>query len=178
MDLRQIRWSIALAVAIVLCGVLWFGGNTIKNLTVTRPLLNAMAAADSVEAVDMINGTDGLTVILTVKQGADLQTAYEAAMAQAGLKVQDAVYKVLVKDSNDPALAKLFRERIAFVLHEAIATGHYADLPDRVQAEAGDVKSTVTIDENHLYVTLQQGDKVLYKVIRRSANVSTGGETW
>lgn len=178
MDLRQIRWSIALVVAIVLCGVLWFGGNAFRSLTVTRPLLNAMASADSVADVEMINGTDGLSVILTVKEGADLQTAYEAAMAQAGLKVQDAVAKVLVKDSNDPALAKLFREQIAFVLHEAIATGHYAGLPERVQAAAGSVKSIVTIDEHYLYVTLQQGDKIQYEVIRRSGDVSMGGETW
>ncbi|HLO04622.1 MAG TPA: hypothetical protein VK191_16070 [Symbiobacteriaceae bacterium] len=178
MDLRQIRWSIALVVAIVLCGVLWFGGNAIRNLTVTRPLLNAMASADSVEDVEMINGTEGLTVILTVKEGADLQTAYEAAMAQAGLHAQNAVAKVLVKDSNDAAMARLFRERVAFVLHEAIATGHYAGLPDRVQEAAGFTRATVTIDERHLFVTMQTGDQRLYRVINRTTDVKTGGETW
>lgn len=178
MDLRQIRWSIALAVAIVLCGVLWFGGNALRTLTVTRPLQSAMAAVDGLENVQMINGTDGLTVILTVKQGADLQSAYEAAMAQAGVQAQNAVAQVLVKDSNDPALAKLYRERVAFVVHEAIATGHYAGLPAQVQAAAGTAQATVTIDGQHLYITLQEGDKMLHRVVSRKADVKTGGEIW
>jgi predicted RND superfamily exporter protein len=179
MDLRQIRWTVALVVAIVLCGVLWFGGNAIRTLTVTLPLQNAMASADSVEHVEMINGTDGLTVVLTVKPGADLQTAYEAAMAQAGLKAQHAVAHVVVKDSDDPVLTKLYRERIAFILHEAIATGRYADLPDRVRAAAGNLQATVTIDETHLYLTLQDGDKTLYQVVNRQvATPKTGGESW
>lgn len=178
MDLRQVRWSVALVVGILLCGVLWFGGNALRTLTVTRPLLAAMASPESVGEVEMINGTDGLTVIMSVNPGADLQTAYEAAMAQAGAQAQNAVAKVLVKDSNDPALAKLFRSKIAFVLHEAIATGRYADLPAKVQAVAGSTDVTVTIDERYLYLTLREGDKVLYRVIKRSLDIKTGGESW
>lgn len=179
MDLRQIRWSIALAVAIVLCGVLWFGGNAIRTMTVTRPLLSALAATDGVEAPELINGTDGLTVILTVKPGADLQTTYEAAMAQAGLRARDAVSQVLVKDSNDPAMAKLYRERVAFVIHEAVATGRYSGLPAQVQSAAGSMETTVTIDDSYLFVTMHDGDKVLYKVVnRKGAPVKAGGETW
>lgn len=76
-------------------------------------------------------------------------------------------------DQNNDALKKVFGQ-MQFALQEGITTGNFTGMEQtvRVQAEKAGVQLELEIDNNAIYVILNQGDAQLVEVIERHGQVN------
>jgi hypothetical protein len=190
MDFRQMKWHWSLLAGLLVFSGLWWGNSWLRARMVYTPVEQGLAACTAVERVAVEEGANGLILKVEPKADVDLETAYNQVLSTAERTAHDQPYQIQVVDERSPELEKLYREQIAFILHEAVATGRYSGLPQQVAAaaEAQGAKSLVTIDADRLYLTLSKEQKRLYAVVERhpaeakqkqkQTAEANGGEGW
>jgi hypothetical protein len=179
MDFRQIKWHWVLLAGVLVFSGLWWGNGWLRAAMVHAPVEQGLASCTDVQKVSVEDGANGLILKVEPKADADLETAYNQVVATAERTADGQPYQIQVVDERSPELEKLYREQIAFLLHEAIATGRYSGLPQQVAAaaEAKGAKSLVTIDADRLYLTLTKEQNRLYAVVDRHPTQAQNGQT-
>jgi len=93
----------------------------------------------------------------------------------AGLALQKLADNLPIRffDQNNEALKKVFGQ-MQFALQKGIATGDFTEMEQtvRVQAEKAGVQLELEIDNDAIYVILNQGDAQLVEVIERHGQVN------
>lgn len=104
----------------------------------------------------------------------DVVTNKIANLRQASLALQKLSdnYPIRFLDQNNDALKKVFAQ-IQFALQEGLAVGNFTDMEHnvRIQAEKAGVQIELEIDNDAIYVILNQGDAQLLEVIERHGQV-------
>jgi hypothetical protein len=93
---------------------------------------------------------------------------------QASLALQKLADNLPIRflDQNNDALKKVFGQ-IQFALQEGIALGNFKEMEQnvRIQAEKAGIQLELEIDNDAIYVILNQGDAQLLEVIERHGQV-------
>ncbi len=93
----------------------------------------------------------------------------------AGLALQKLADNVPIRffDQNNDVLMKVFAH-MQFALQEGITTGNFTGMEEtvRIQAEKAGVQLELEIDNDAIYVILNQGDAQLVEVIERHGQVN------
>jgi hypothetical protein len=169
MNLHQIRWPVVLLALAVSLGGLFGAGFLLKSQTVDQPLHEMLARAPQVESYTVVRSDDRQTITVRLKEAADLKKAY-GDLDQEVRKILKAVpYEIKVEDRRTPELEQA-AQRLDLYVQEALATGQFATMAERIEAEAAKVgaRASVAVDGQRVYVSIRKGDGYLYEVVQRT----------
>ncbi|KGP76930.1 hypothetical protein JT05_02245 [Desulfosporosinus sp. Tol-M] len=104
----------------------------------------------------------------------DVVTNKLTNLRQASLALQKLAGNVPIRflDQNNDALKKVFGQ-MQFALQEGIAQGNFTEMEQKArdQAEKAGIQLELEIDNDAIYVVLNQGDAQLLEVIERRGQV-------
>lgn len=141
-------------------GGMWAGQQLFVSRQLNGPLLSTVRALPGVQSASLTSS--GITV--TLRPGADLGQVYPqvgTALRVAG-KAPDAV---ALQNTDSRQLDNLAR-RINIVVAQGSATGQYVPMSQTIQSDAHHAKAgaVVAISDQHIFVTLMQGNARHYVV--------------
>lgn len=169
MSFKGVRLPVVVTILSLTLALLFGARWLYQNQALDRPVELAVRQVPGV--VDVRVTDQGDTVKVAVKAAdtpqleefvASLWRAIDSA--GSGSKVQ-----LQISDSRDAALQNAFYS-FHFYLQEAVATGHYSDLPARLSqvAEAAHLsRARVFVGPDYVYLQMHQGDHSLYEVVPR-----------
>lgn len=167
-QLRALRWPLVAASLAVTLGLLLAGSRAVQATFADAPLEQFLRAQPAVASftVDRAGGVRQVTVEL--KEVPDLGEAYRHL--EAGVRRHLGPRAVLVvRDRRTAALAEVFY-RVNPLIQEALATGRYGDLLEKVEARAralGAPQVRLTIDSQRVYLQIHGAGGYLYEVLPR-----------
>jgi len=170
------RWPVVLlTLAISLAGL--FGtGYLVKNHTVDQPLLQALSHMEALASYAVSPAGSAQEITVRLKPTADLKEAFAEVDGQARQILKATPYTIHVEDSRTPELEQV-ANRVDLYVQEGIATGEFAAMADRIEAEAGKLGAAaqVAVDSRRVYVALLKGQDYMYSVVERPV---LGGAPW
>lgn len=173
MNLQNLRWPVVVVTLVVALGVLFAGGFLVKSRTVNDPLAALYTASPAVEDFTIQESKDGFHITLKLSETVDLAQAYGELAEDTARLLAGTDYDLQVTDGRTPALEETER-RVNLYVQEALATGQFAAMADRVEEEALQAGQTarVAVDSQRVYVELREEDGYLYSVTERSNTLS------
>lgn len=168
MNLQQIRWPVVLLVLAISLGGLFGAGFLLKSTTVDQPLKEMLARSAAIEQYDVKRTGDTHEITVKLKESADLKATYTSLDEEVGKLLKSVPYVIKVEDRRTPELEQAAK-RLDLYVQEALATGHFATMADRLEAEAAKVGATaqVSVDSNRVYVAFKKDGGYLYSVVER-----------
>lgn len=166
-NLLEMRWPVVLISLVVSLGLLFGGYKLVQHQTVQAPMDVALHAIDGVQSYAWKDG-EIRHLQLTLRPGARLGQTY-AAVAQVMQELEPGEnVRIDVLDDRTPGLQVLC-DQANLAVQEGIQTGHYTEMAQQVAAlgQKAGVQASVTVDDRHLFVTLQQDGHRLLEVVRR-----------
>lgn len=107
------------------------------------------------------------TVYVSLNQNDDLQTVYNniEKIVQQQLGTE---YKLVLLDNRTPRL-KAVNELCQFPIQEAIATGNFQEMRQKVKkiAEEKHIDYSISVDSYNVYLSLKDQNGYLYEIIPR-----------
>ncbi|MBY6276307.1 hypothetical protein [Symbiobacterium thermophilum] len=170
MNLRQLRWPVVLVTLAVTLAGLFGAGQLVRSQTIDQPLATALAAVDGLAAFHLAEVGAVSEIAIEPAPGASLREVYGAVDRQVRQILKDRPYVIAVAGSGAGELEPLV-ERLNLYVQEAVATGAFAAMADRIAAEAAaaGAEAHMAVDERRVYLTVRQGDTCAYRVVERPA---------
>lgn len=162
------RWPVLVTTMIITLAVLFTAGYLLKTRTVDEPLEALLNASPLVESHATLRFGDRREITVTLKDTPDLERAFTTLDREVRQIVKGAPYALKIADHRSATLEATFR-RVNLFVQEALVTGHYADMAQRVEHEAAQSGATarLSVDQDHIYLQLKGADGYLYSVIER-----------
>lgn len=182
MPKKDYNWVVG-GLVLVLSLIALFGGQLLWNkYVVADPINKKFQSITGVEAVtvgqlnEQGKNNENVKIYLKLSKVSNLQYLYNEI--SNGLKQVDGgkKYDIVIQDTRTLALEQ-FYYTIHYYIQEAIFTGNFATMAERVNAKAAsdNVDAKVYVDTKNLYVTMIQGTAEMYVVISRDSS-SRGGK--
>jgi hypothetical protein len=172
-NLMEMRWPAVLVSLVVSLGLLFGGYRLVQHQTVEAPMDVALRAISGLQTYTWQSGA-ARRLQLELKPGARLGDTYAAVAAVLENLEPGSRIAIDIKDTRTPELQALY-DQVHLAVQEAIQTGHYTDMAARVDALAkqAHATATVTMDAQHVFVSLAQGDNHwLHAVVARPPSVA------
>lgn len=168
MNLQQIRWPVVLVTLAIGLGALFGAGFLLKSQTVDQPLREMLGKAPQVESYTVSREGDRQVITVRLKPSESLKTAHRELDQEISRLLKAVPYEIKIEDRRSPELEQA-AGRLDLYVHEALATGQFATMAERLEQEAQKVGATaeVAIDGKRVYVAVRKGDAYLYSVIER-----------
>lgn len=169
MNLQQIRWPVVMLVLAITLGGLFGAGFLLKSTTVDQPLKEMLSKADGIESYNVQRTGEAHEITVRLKESADLKGSYGAIDKEIRTLLNTVPYKITVEDRRSPELTQVSK-RLDLYVQEALATGQFATMADRVESEAQKMGAVaeVAVDGQRVYVALKKGEAYLYSVTERT----------
>lgn len=182
MSLHQIRWPVVILSLAITLAALFGAGFVLKSRTVEEPLRQVYASSPLVDSYTIDRPMDTYEIRLRLKEVPDLAEAYQQLNEKTNTILKGLPYTIIIEDRRSAQQTEAFR-RINLYVQEALATGKFADMADRIEQEAAKagLKARFSVDQERVYLQLNQADgSYLYSVLDRPVNkpatVTEGGE--
>lgn len=169
MNLQNLRWPVMIAATAVTLAVLVGAGFLVKSQTVEEPLRAVYANAAAVENSTIERQGDTYQIKVKFKDVPDFAPAFIQLHAETEKLLKQAPFEIVVEDQRNPKLDQAFR-RVNLFVQEALATGQFSAMADRVEAEAAKAGLTarLEVDNHRVFVQMKDGDSYLYSVAERT----------
>lgn len=168
-QLRALRWPLVAASLAVTLGLLLAGSRAVQATLADAPLDHFLRAQPAVAAINVERDGALRRVTVELKEVPDLAEAYRHLEAGVRRALGSDRFVLAVRDRRTAALSEVFY-RINPLIQEALATGRYGDLLEKVEARAralGAQQVRVGIDSRRVYVQVHGGGGYLYEVLPR-----------
>lgn len=166
MKKNEFRFVIAL-ISLLVVSAIFFGSYWLYNqYGVEKPLNDRIEIIPGVEKVTINNQEHELTVDVQLKHIDNLQGKYEEINKVLDSEVKNEEYQLNIKDRRNEKLQDAY-DNVQLMVYEAIANNRYMWLKEQMQTELNGIKYKLSVDENRLYIQMQDGDHFLYEVINR-----------
>ncbi|ASS75283.1 hypothetical protein CIG75_09985 [Tumebacillus algifaecis] len=163
--MSRIRLIPILAITCVTLSLLFGGWELYRNFGLVRPLEDQLMAAGTVEQVESVVNGQHREIKVTMKQVSDLQTAYEVVEKV----VQEALGPSVTIDLVDRRQDQLQQtyQNLQPTLYAGIAKGEFPEMIKSMSAQAKleGIESKISMNENHIFIELNQDGKYLYEVV-------------
>ncbi|MDF2628750.1 MAG: hypothetical protein K0R39_2581 [Symbiobacteriaceae bacterium] len=168
MNLQNMRWPVMVAVMATTLAVLFGAGYVVKSQTVEEPLKAVYAKSAVVETSAVQRQGDKYVITVKFKEVPDFASAYDELRLETEKVLKETPFTIKVEDQRNAKLEQSFR-RMNLYVQEALATGQFAAMADRVEAEAAAAGLTarLAVDNEHLFVQMNDGGAYLYSVAER-----------
>lgn len=169
MNLQNLRWPVILAAMAATLAVLFGAGFVVKSQTVEEPLRAAYAKSPVVETSNIERQGDKYVIKVKFKDVPDFAPAYGDLHDETEKLLKDTPFAIQVEDHRNPKLELTFR-RVNLYVQEALATGQFSAMADKVEAEAAKAGLTarLEVDNDRVFVQMHDSDAYLYSVAERS----------
>lgn len=171
MDWRKYNWALG-GIAVLVAFAVLFGGQLLwQKYTVAKPLDKIFSGVNGVEGTlweDSGKNGEPVKIYVTLKNVADLQKTYEDLVDGSEQILGRRSFKIIIKDSRTPEIEQFYYQ-IHYYVQEAIYTGNFATMADKIQeqARAEGVDVRVYVDISNVYVQVSQNTDSMYLVIPR-----------
>ncbi|NMA99930.1 MAG: hypothetical protein GX971_00205 [Firmicutes bacterium] len=188
MNFRKFKVQIALLAFLVVV-VIGLGASYLyKQTQIIKPLTEQLQNVNGVSDVNVEQNFlgQGARILVQLEIEREFSVGPVIGAVQEILATTSGNYALLLRDSADPSLVRLF-ERMQIAAEEAIVTGEFTSLEQRVQnlAENEGVTWQLAMDRDFIYLSLATGDSYLHRVISRGNNEGKvviytigGGNEW
>lgn len=168
MSLQNLRWPVVVAAMAVALTALFGGGFILKSRTVEEPLKMLYSGSPAVESHTFARDGDGYEITVMLKETPDLAKAYSALDQETKKILKEIPYTLKVEDHRDPELEDLYH-RVNLYVQEALATGQFATMADKVEQDAAKAGMTarLSVDTSRVYLQLKDKNGYLYSVADR-----------
>lgn len=142
----------------------------VSSATVTRPLAQAYSQLGFVRNFQLRNSASGVQVVVSAMPVDDLQVAYGQLHACTAQVLGHDRFTLTIEDQRDEYLKRVY-DGISLYVHEAIATGRFAEMISEAQAKCSEaqVDARIVVDLQRVYVSLKRGNSYLYEIVPRGA---------
>ncbi len=168
-NLRQIRWPVVLLVMAGVLGGLFGVGFLLKSQTVDQPLNAMLSQTAQVESFTVHRIGEKHEIRVRFRTATDLKAGYTQLDQEVAKILRTVPYEIKVEDLRTPDLEAV-ANRMDLYVQEALVTGQFAVMADRVEAEAQKVGAVarIGVDGDRVYLSLTKGDGYLYSVFSRA----------
>ncbi|MCK8817420.1 hypothetical protein MWH28_08620 [Natroniella sulfidigena] len=168
--MKQINFKLLAGVLIVSLAVFFLGNYLLNNYRLNSNLTEQLIEIDGIEEVEINqNNAQYRLEILLDQEVEDLQLTFNQLKDQVDDTFEDREYEIEVKADSNEVLEQT--GKVAdLALHEAITTGEFVKLAERVEDYKEEYEleeAIVQVDNDHIYLTLTEDEAVLYKVVER-----------
>ncbi|HYF81270.1 MAG TPA: hypothetical protein VD973_29490 [Symbiobacteriaceae bacterium] len=169
MNLQNVRWPVMVAVMAATLAVLFGAGYVVKSQTVEEPLKAVYAKSTVLDASTVERQGEKYLITVTFKDVPDFARAYDGLHTETEQLLKESPFTLQVQDQRNAKLEESFR-RINLYVQEALATGQFSAMADKVDAEAAKagVTARLEVDQHRVYVAMHDGDAYLYSVSERN----------
>lgn len=182
MPQKNYNWVMG-GLALVITLAILFGGQLLWNkYAIAKPINHMFQNVNGVEAVTLgqLNeqgkNNEKVRIYVRLNNVPDLQKTY--GEITDGLKQIDSgkKYDIVIQDKRTPELED-FYYRIHYYVQEAISTGSFAAMAERIEAKANHAGVAVKtyVDTQNIYLKMTKADAEMYVVVARNAD-GQGGE--
>ncbi|GMA48733.1 hypothetical protein GCM10025857_00900 [Alicyclobacillus contaminans] len=175
--MTRIRLIPVVVIALVSLLVLFGGWWAYRKYNVINPLTESLQHVTGVESVQ-VNPSSPSSISIQLGPVTDLQTTYQTiSRAVEQVFGSGSSVAMTLEDHRDAALTNIYETDMAPILAEAIQKGEYTQMVAMIQQKAKQLHVTakVSMDDQNIYLQLQQGSYYLYHVRRYSALQQGGG---
>lgn len=156
--------ALAVTVAVLVAGqLLW------QKYAVARPLGSGLQGIAGVTAASWDENKNGdITISVTLGGVDNLARTYGEIGETAKTILGKRPARINLTDSRTPELEALYHG-VHFHLQEAVATGNFSAMADRVDAKAraAGAEAKLYVDARNVYLQLHKGGAALYSVVPR-----------
>lgn len=175
---KDYNWVVG-CLALVLTLTVLFGGQLLWNkYAVANPINKMLQNINGVESVTIgrlneqgKNNEKVKVLYIKLKNVSNLQVVYGEIID--GLKHVDAGNKfdIVIQDTRTPELEQ-FYYNIHYYVQEAIFTGNFATMADRINAKASGagVDAQIYVDTQNIYLKMTKGNAEMYVVVSRNGS--------
>lgn len=178
MNLQNLRWPVMVAAMAITVAALFGGSLLLKSQTVEEPLEALLKQSAKVESHRVER--DGVKYVIHVKlkDVPDLAQTYTQLNTETSKVLKGIDFEIKLEDSRSPLLEEAYR-RVNLYVQEALATGQYSAMADRVEEEAAKhgLTARMTVEGNRVFVQLHDGEAYLYGMAERMPATTTEKQT-
>jgi hypothetical protein len=171
MGFRLNKWAVMFFTVVMTFAILG-GGQTIwQKFTVAKPLDATLLKIDGVEKAIRENGDkkdDPVKINVTLKNASNLQKTYTAILDGSKSVLGGKRFQVTIADTRTAELEQ-FEAMVQPHMQEAIATGAFTQMVNRIQelAATKGITAQIFIDSRYMYLQLTKDGAELYQVVPR-----------
>lgn len=169
MTVQGLRIPIIILVFIVALGTAVGAQQLFYRQQIVNPLQQEFLAIKGVQSVRLVKNGPLTDVHLKMGRVSDLESTYEAIQSAAKRGLTDRVGAVVLEDQRTQVLSEAYYQ-LHFAVQEAIATGHFTALADRLQELSAqypfDVYRAIVADD-HISIQLEHDKGYLYQIVPR-----------
>lgn len=174
MTWRRDSWVYVIATLALTVGLLVGGQLAWHKYAVAKPLDKVLVNIQGVESATLIEdgkNSDIPAIEVTLGRVENLQKTYgeitDATKRMMGRKP----VRIVLHDHHTPELDEFYYS-IHYYIQEAMATGNYSAMAERiaVKAKEAQIDCRIYVDEKFIFVQLAKGDNGLYTVVPRQAD--------
>lgn len=163
MNFRELKIRIIILVAVISLGVL-FGARFAYEHLFLGSLKEAFLSIDGVADLKVERGQQTILVV-TLERVERLETTYGAIRALAEERLGNH-WTVELVDQRNGELVERYHQ-LHYALWQAISTGDFVEMADRVEAVTQGLDARITVDRDFIYVELETEDGYLYEIMPR-----------
>lgn len=176
MDFNKEKIIRIMIVASISLSLMLTGQWIYSKYTVEKSLVNTILKKPYVEEVDIKKERTKITVFLKFKDIDNLMWVYNDVYDTIDNHLKGRPFSVKILSQPDRLIEELYSERIQFIIFEALQTGNYTEMKDKLDdirsRENVDIK--VFLDTRNLYLQIKHGEHRFYDVVKRTEVL--GGE--
>lgn len=168
MPLRGLRIPVIILSLLVGLGA-FFGARWLYNkFSVEEPLTKVLAANKAVQSYTIERERPVTRVILHLAPTANLKETYQELQGEIRGVLGRQRFEIKLVDNRDKKLARVYYYG-QFAIYEAIKRGNYREMITYLEEQAGKEGATaaVFLDQENIYVQIQDQDHYLYEIIPR-----------
>jgi L-alanine-DL-glutamate epimerase-like enolase superfamily enzyme len=173
MQWKRDKWTVYVIALVITVAVMVSGQLLWQKYAMAKPLDRGLQAIQGVESArwEEAGKTGEAVVKVTLGQVDNLQKTYGEIAATAKKSLGRRAFRIELRDHRTPALEELF-QNINLSVQEAIFTGNFVAMTERVKAQAGAAQADarIYVDARYVYVQLAKGSEALYAVVPRQAD--------
>jgi hypothetical protein len=135
---------------------------------VKNTLIDRLGRLEYVDKVEIRRDEDKFVVYVKLKSIDDFKEAYTNVNDTIRGSLGKRKYEIVIRNNPDKLIKKIYNERIQFIIYEAVQTGKYDEMRERLDSIKSNlpIKINVFIDKTNLYLQLLHDKHSLYNVVK------------
>ncbi|SNX53887.1 hypothetical protein [Thermoanaerobacterium sp. RBIITD] len=164
---KGLKWQIVIVTVAVMLGLLIGGFNLYQNRILPGKIAKDISTVKYVKSTTIDIGDNGYVANIKLARTNNIMETYRSIEK----KINKYPVKIEIKifDNSNAKLNNIYYED-QFAIYQAIQNGDYIKMNEIVNKNGNNqsVKSHIYIDENNIYLIIEDGPNYLYKIIPRS----------
>lgn len=168
---NKIEFKIVVLVVVVSCLVIFTGQFLYQRLYVNNPLTKELKQLPEVTNLEIEENNHNAHITITLGKVKNLEKSY-LEINKVVEKREGRLAKLEIIDNPNSLLEDIYRE-MNFSIQEGIVTGNFAEMYLKLESfaqERGLKEWSVSMDQNNIYLQMQEKDHYLYRVIPRAGS--------